>query len=98
MCYNARVIWLLLISWYALASAVTACAFWLDKRRAETGGWRIPEKTLHALELAGGWPGAFAAMKWVRHKNRKPAYWLVTALIGAIHAGAWIWLALRAWE
>lgn len=93
--YKACVPWTLIIAWYALASAVTAGAFWIDKRRAAAGRWRITERTLHGLELAGGWPGAIVAMALIRHKNRKASYWLVTALVGAVHAAAWGWFALR---
>jgi uncharacterized membrane protein YsdA (DUF1294 family) len=84
-----------------LMSLVTFLAFAWDKRRAirfgggdearargraGTGGRdRVPERTLHILELLGGWPGAIAAMAILRHKNRKGRYWLVTALIAAVH-------------
>ncbi len=43
-------------------------AYWIDKRRAESGGWRIPESTLHLLELAGGWPAELPAQQCSRHK------------------------------
>ncbi len=87
--------WAIVAAWYGLVSALTAGAFLLDKRRAAAGRWRIPESTLHALELAGGWPGALAAMRLLRHKNRKASYWIVTLLIGAAHAGVWVWVAMR---
>lgn len=83
--------WLAL--WAALASAAAFALFALDKARAAQGRRRIPERTLHAIELLGGWPGALAAMALVRHKNRKPAYWLVTLAIIALHAAiaiAWL--------
>src|SRR6478672_3270559 len=34
-----------------------------DKHRAEAGGWRVSEASLHLLELLGGWPGAFLAQR-----------------------------------
>ncbi|MCC6971903.1 MAG: DUF1294 domain-containing protein [Phycisphaerales bacterium] len=74
---------------------VTFAAFWLDKRRAARAERRIPERTLHTLELLGGWGGAIAAMLLVRHKNRKVSYWLVTAMIAAAHLAGAIWLLLR---
>jgi len=98
MWYKPRVTWAVVIAWYGLASAAAFVAFWLDKRRAAAGLWRIPEANLHALELLGGWPGSLAAMKWVRHKNQKASFWLVTALIAAVHVGVWVWLAVRAWR
>ena len=45
-----------------------------DKRRAEAGGWRTPESTLHFVELAGGWPAAYIAQRRIRHKISKPSY------------------------
>ncbi len=45
-----------------------------DKEAAATGGWRVSETTLHALELAGGWAGAFLAQRRYRHKTRKASY------------------------
>ncbi|MFO0834711.1 MAG: DUF1294 domain-containing protein [Phycisphaerales bacterium] len=71
---------------------VTFVAFWLDKRRAVRGDRRISERALHAMELAGGWVGAIAAMFVIRHKNRKPAYWAVTGVIALAHMTV-IWIA-----
>ncbi|MDE0835608.1 MAG: DUF1294 domain-containing protein [Akkermansiaceae bacterium] len=45
-----------------------------DKKAAEVGAWRVSETMLHALELFGGWPGAFLAQKRYRHKTRKASY------------------------
>ncbi len=74
---------------------LTFAAFWLDKRRAARAERRIPERTLHTLELFGGWAGAIAAMLLVRHKNRKVSYWFITALIAAAHVAGALWLLLR---
>lgn len=61
--------WLAL--WYLLASLATFIAFAIDKSRARRDEWRTPERTLHTFSLIGGFPGAFAAMLVLRHKNRK---------------------------
>jgi len=95
MWYNWRVNWMVVIAWYGLASAATLAAFWMDKKRAAAGRWRVPEKTLHLMELAGGWPGALVGIKWLRHKNRKAAYWVVTALIAVGHVAGWGWWVLK---
>jgi uncharacterized membrane protein YsdA (DUF1294 family) len=70
---------------YAAMSLITFAAFWLDKRAAARGMWRTPEKTLHILELFCGWPGAFAAMRVLRHKNRKASFWGITVLAALIN-------------
>ncbi len=75
---------------YSLMSVVTAAVYLLDKRLAISGARRIPERTLHALELLGGWPGALVAQQLFRHKNRKPTFFLVTWLIAALHIAAWV--------
>lgn len=75
-------------------SAITFVAYALDKHAAQTGRWRTPESTLHLLELAGGWPGAWVAQQLLRHKSRKPAYrvafWTMVVLHGTALT-AWLW-------
>ena len=62
-------------------SALTFLAYMRDKSAAVDSRRRVPESTLHLLELAGGWPGALLAQRVLRHKNSKPqyqrAFWLV---------------------
>ena len=74
---------------YLVMSIATFVAFWLDKRAARAGRWRIPESTLHMMELCGGFAGAFAAQRWLRHKSAKPSYRLVLWGITLVHAAAW---------
>jgi uncharacterized membrane protein YsdA (DUF1294 family) len=68
----------------AVTSGVAFVVYGADKRRAGTGGRRVPERTLHLLGLAGGWPGSLAARRYYRHKTRKGsfrlAFWAVVAL------------------
>ena len=81
--------WAWILAGYAAMSLVTFGAFAWDKRSARLGRWRTSERTLHTLELLGGWPGAILAMRLVRHKNRKGRYIAVLALIVAVHLAAW---------
>lgn len=74
---------------YAVMSIIAFAAYAVDKRAARRGDRRTPEATLHALELLGGWPGAFAAQRLIRHKNAKFGYQVVFWLIVAAHAAAW---------
>lgn len=72
----------------AAALAASGLAYLLyaeDKQRAQLGLWRIPEAVLHFAALGGGWPGAFAAQRRLRHKTAKPGFLLVFWLIVAAH-------------
>ena len=44
---------------------------WIDKRKAEKGKWRIPEKTLFIVTALGGGIGTIAGMYTFRHKTQK---------------------------
>jgi uncharacterized membrane protein YsdA (DUF1294 family) len=84
---------MLIGAWYAVLSGLTFAVYAVDKRAARQQRRRIPELTLHALELAGGWPGAFCAQRLIRHKNAKVSYQIIYWLIVALHAAAWFaWL------
>ncbi|WP_025127404.1 DUF1294 domain-containing protein [Pseudomonas sp. PH1b] len=75
---------------YAGVSLLTFIVYWHDKRRAQAQGPRTPENVLHALELAGGWPGALLAQQLLRHKTRKVSYQTLFWLIVALHQVFWI--------
>ena len=64
-------------SGYVLVSIVTFVVYGFDKRRAVHGERREPERTLHGLEVVGGWPGALMGQMVFRHKPRKLSYMLV---------------------
>lgn len=83
---------------YGVASAVTFVAYALDKRAARRSNRRIPEKTLHLMELAGGWPGALLAQRTLRHKTVDVRFRVVFWAIVALHMAGWaaaLWLWAR---
>ncbi|RZJ11040.1 MAG: DUF1294 domain-containing protein [Rubrivivax sp.] len=69
---------------YSAMSMATFITYWLDKRAATRGDWRVAEGTLHALSLACGWPGALLAQQVLRHKSAKQKfqriYWATVVL------------------
>ena len=70
---------------YLGAGVVSIAAYWLDKRAAEAGQWRISEATLHGIDFAGGIIGGLAAQALLRHKTSKPDFGLVTGRVVLIH-------------
>ncbi|MCP4400941.1 MAG: DUF1294 domain-containing protein [bacterium] len=74
---------------YAAMSLITIWAYSRDKRAAQSGAWRSREIRLHLLEFLGGWPGAFLAQLFYRHKSRKFSYQIVFWLIVAAHGFLW---------
>jgi uncharacterized membrane protein YsdA (DUF1294 family) len=73
------------VAWCGLISLGAVVLLAVDKRRARRGRYRVSEKTLHLLELAGGWPGSWIARRRLRHKTRKASYRIVFAAIVLLH-------------
>ncbi|HEX9955533.1 MAG TPA: DUF1294 domain-containing protein [Allosphingosinicella sp.] len=72
----------------------TLWLFWIDKQRARSGEWRVPEENLLVLSAIGGTPGAFLARRLFRHKTRKQPFSTYLMLIAALQAGGAIGLLL----
>lgn len=68
----------------AALSVITFIVYAIDKSAARRRGPRTPERTLHLLALAGGWPGALLAQRWLRHKSAKASFrrvfWVTVAV------------------
>jgi uncharacterized membrane protein YsdA (DUF1294 family) len=78
---------------YGAASAAAMIVYAADKAAARRDDWRTPERTLHLLGLAGGWPGALVAQTLFRHKTRKMSFRLVFWITVAVNCGALVWWA-----
>ena len=77
-----------------LVNGLTFAVYAADKSAARQQRRRVPENTLHALALAGGWPAAWLAQQVLRHKSGKTAFLAVYALTTLLHLGAlaaWLW-------
>ncbi|WP_053213813.1 DUF1294 domain-containing protein [Pseudomonas sp. Q12-87] len=81
--------WVPLVA-YGSVSVVAFVLYWNDKRKARADAWRTPENVLHAVELAGGWPGALLAQQVFRHKTRKVSFQMVFWFIVLLHQVFWI--------
>ena len=84
-----------LIVYLAAINLLTFCVYGADKRRAKIpGARRVPEKTLFALALLLGSPGALLGMLVFRHKTR---HWyfkfgIPAILLAQIAAGVFVYV------
>lgn len=76
---------------YLVFSLLAIVAYAKDKSAAKAKQWRVPENTLHALALCGGWLGAAVAQEQFRHKTQKTSFllvfWLTVTLNTALFVG-----------
>lgn len=97
---EGKMLWSLVWKTYCwvtvIASLLCFVAYGWDKLQASHGKRRVPESTLHRLELIGGWPGALLAQRCFRHKTRKSKYQLSFRMAIAIHVMSLLlcWLLL----
>jgi uncharacterized membrane protein YsdA (DUF1294 family) len=84
---------LLILVAYLATSIVTFFMYAYDRRAAKEKGWRISERTLHLLELMGGWPGALWGQRHLRHKvdwKGEFRFKIVTLMIAIVHIAFWV--------
>lgn len=67
----------LIFIWYIIISIVSFVVYYLDKVAAENDERRTPEKTLHLIDVLGGWIGASFAHKFLNHKATKAEFRVV---------------------
>jgi len=77
---------------YLAASVVAFFAYLFDKSAARKNNWRTQESTLHLFALVGGWPGALAAQRLLRHKSAKASFQAAFWVTVALNCGALGWL------
>ncbi|MEO8153174.1 MAG: DUF1294 domain-containing protein [Rhizobacter sp.] len=78
---------------YIAASSGCLVLYAVDKSAAIAGRWRVPERTLIALALAGGWPGAVMGQHMFRHKSKKRSFQWALWSSAAINALAFVLLS-----
>jgi uncharacterized membrane protein YsdA (DUF1294 family) len=60
-----------IIIYILLINLIGFFAMLIDKKKAQKGKWRIPEKTLLIITLLGGGVGTILGMYMFRHKTKK---------------------------
>lgn len=86
-------IYWLLLSGYSLPltitsminSAITLKLYQKDKKAASNKKFRIPENVLYLSALLGGWPGAYIARYYMRHKVKKLRFSIFLSASMVIH-------------
>lgn len=68
-------------SWLVAANLCALPVWWIDKLQARAQRLRVPESSLHLISTAGAAPAALLAMSWIRHKTRKPAFWILNVVL-----------------
>ena len=63
-----------------------------DKSAAQEGRIRTRERTLHLIDLLGGWPGGLLAQDRFRHKTRKASFQVVFWATVAVNFALLSWL------
>lgn len=79
------------VAYWVAINLVAYPVWWVDKRQAKRGGFRVPEWTLHLLSLAGGGVGGVLAMRTLRHKTRKRVFRFGQPLLAAAGVAALGW-------
>ena len=77
---------------YVLLSFLSYLMYSLDKTASGKNMQRIPESTLHSVDLLGGWPGALIAQQQFRHKTVKASFQSVFWVTVFINIAVVAWL------
>lgn len=77
---------------YGALSCIAFVLYRHDKHAAQAGRMRTRERTLHLIDLLGGWPGGLLAQDRFRHKTRKASFQFVFWATVAIHCALLGWL------
>lgn len=72
---------IIVFAYMLVINIVTFILFGVDKKRAIKDRRRIPEKVLLQLAVFGGSVGAYAGMRYFRHKTHKSVFYLGVPLI-----------------
>jgi uncharacterized membrane protein YsdA (DUF1294 family) len=80
--------------WLLAINVVTAAVYAWDKKAAQRGARRIPERRLFLLNALGGFAGAWIVFFGMRHKTRHTSFWVVQSVATVAWVVALAWLLL----
>ena len=70
-----------ILIYFILINLLAFIMFWVDKRAAQNGQWRISEKALIIVSMLGGSIGSLVSMNIFRHKTKKMKFILGIPII-----------------
>jgi len=82
-----------LLAYMSIVSIVLLILMGMDKSRAKNHEWRIAERTLFTLAIAGGAVGGVLGMDLFRHKTRHNRFAFGFPLLAAIQ----IFIIVQLW-
>lgn len=82
-----------MIIYLIIMNIVGLTVMWLDKRKAVRHKWRIPEKTLFLISIAGGSIGTWSGMYIFRHKTKHWYFVIGMPLILILQIAAFVYIA-----
>lgn len=83
-----------LLAYMSIVSIVLLILMGMDKSRAKKHEWRIAERTLFTLAIAGGAGGGVLGMYLFRHKTRHNRFAFGFPLLAAIQ----IFIIIQLWS
>lgn len=86
---------MLLVFYFLLVNVGLFILMGIDKKRAQRNQWRIAEKSLLLLGLAGGGLGGLLGMKRYRHKTKRATFKFVYGIGFLIMVGILAYTQLR---
>lgn len=86
---------LAVLVWLALINLVAFLSMGSDKKAAQQGRRRTPEKTLFLQAILGGSLGAMAGMKFFHHKTKHRSFTVGMPFILALQLAFLTWFLIR---
>lgn len=77
--------------YYVVINVITFILFGVDKAKAKSNAWRIPEKTLLGFSFFGGAFLGFLGMRIFHHKTKKPAFYISVPIFMILHIALWVY-------
>ena len=84
-----------LLTYFGIVNIIGFLLMGIDKRKARTGAFRIPELTLFTVAVIGGSAGALLGMYLFRHKTRVLRFKIGIPLILCLHIALILYLVFQ---